>query len=77
MLSLLFHGVIDILVICETKIDDSFPTEQFIIEGYSKIHTLDRNDSGGGIILIVKDNLLTSRLDKYCFSDEMKYFALN
>ena len=64
MLSLLFHGVIDILMICETKIDDSFPTEQFIIDGYSTIYRLDRNDKGGGILLIVKGNLPTSRLDK-------------
>ena len=47
MLSLLFHGVIDILMICETKINDSFPTEQFIIEGCSTIYRLDRNDRGG------------------------------
>ena len=47
MLSLLFHGVIDILMICETKISDSFPTEQFIIEGCSTIYRLDRNDRGG------------------------------
>ena len=47
MLSLLFHGVIDILTICETKINDSFPTEQFIIEGCSTIYRLDRNDRGG------------------------------
>ena len=43
MLSLLFHGVLDILMICETKIDDFFPTEQFIIEGYSTIYRLDVN----------------------------------
>ena len=47
MLSLLFHGVIDILMICETKINDSFTTEQFIIEGCSTIYRLDRNDRGG------------------------------
>ena len=76
MLSLLFHGVIDILMICETKIDGSFPTEQFIIEGYSTIHRLDRNDRGGGIMFIVKDNLLTSRLDKYCFPDEIEIFCI-
>ena len=76
MLSLLFHGVIDILLICETKIDDSFPTDQFIIEGYSIIYRLDRNDRGGEIMLIVKDNLLTSRLDKYCFSGETEIFCI-
>ena len=76
MLLLLFHGVIDILMICETKIDDSFPTEQFIIEGYSTIYRLDRNDRDGGIMLIVKDNLLTSRLYKYCFRDEIEIFCI-
>ena len=30
----LFHGVLDTLMICEIKIDGSFPTEQFIIEGW-------------------------------------------
>ena len=76
MLSLLFHGVIDILMICETKIDDSFPTEQFIIEGYSTIYKLDRNDRGEGIMLIVLGNLLNSRLDKYCFPNEIQIFYI-
>ena len=48
MLSPLFHGVIDILMICETKVDDSFPMKQSIIEGYSTIYRLDRNDRSGG-----------------------------
>ena len=76
ILLLLFHGVIDILTICETKIDDSFLTEQFIIEGYSTIYRLDRNYKGGRIMLIVKDNLLTSRLDQYCFPYEIGIFCI-
>ena len=76
MLPLLFLGVLDILMICETKIDDFFLTEQFIVEGYSTIYRLDRNDIGGRIILIVKDNLLTSRLDKYCFPEEIEIFCI-
>ena len=71
MLSLLFHGAIDILVICKTKIDYSFPTEQFIIEGYSTIYRLDRNERGREIMLIAKGNLRTSRLNIYCFPDEI------
>ena len=51
MLSLLFHGVINILMICEIKIDDFFPTEQFIIECYFPIYRLDRNDRGRGLCL--------------------------
>ena len=47
-LKLLIQGKIDILIITETKLDDSFPTEQFTISGYSKSHRLDRNRNGGG-----------------------------
>ena len=76
MLSLLFHGVIDILMICETKVDDSFPMKQSIIEGYSTTYRLDRNDRRGEIMLIIKNNFLTSRLDKYCFPNEIEIFCI-
>ena len=41
---------IDILMISETKLDDTFPPGQFLIEGYSKPIRLDRNCHGGGIL---------------------------
>ena len=34
---------LDILPIQETKLDPSFPTQQFILEGYSEPYRLDRN----------------------------------
>ena len=39
---------VDILVITETKIDDTFPVAQFITRGYCKPYRLDRNADGGG-----------------------------
>ena len=42
---------IDILMISETKIDVSFPTHQFLLNGYSTTFQLDRNAHGGGILL--------------------------
>ena len=47
-LKLLIQGKVDILIITETKLDDSFPIDQFIISGYSKPYRLDRNRNGGG-----------------------------
>ena len=44
----------DILIITETKLDDSFPIDQFIISGYSKPSRLDRNRNGGGIIIYIR-----------------------
>ena len=76
MLSLLFHGVIDILMICETKVDDSFPMKQSIIEGYSTIYRLDRNDRSGGNNVDNQEQLSYPRLDKYCFPNEIEIFCI-
>ena len=45
---------IDLLMVSETKVDDSYPTEQFKIEGYSR---LDRNRHGGGLMIFSCDDL--------------------
>ena len=47
---------IDILLISETKIDSSFPTVQFHIDGYT-IHRRDRNENGGGLLLYVREDV--------------------
>ena len=47
---------VDILLISETKIDSSFPTAQFKIEGYTT-YRLDRNSNGGGILLDVREDI--------------------
>ena len=39
---------LDILTIQETKLDPSFPSDQFALEGYSEPYRLDRNKYGGG-----------------------------
>ena len=48
---------IDIFIITETKIDESFPTQQFEIEGYSTPYRLDRNANGGGILIFVREDI--------------------
>ena len=50
-------GYIDILMIPETKLDESFPIGQFLIDGYSVPFRLDRNENGGGILLYVRDDI--------------------
>ena len=42
---------VDILVIAETKIDKSFPTAQFVIEGFHKPLRVDISDKSGGLLL--------------------------
>ena len=46
----------DIVLLSETKIDDSFPDSQFFAEGF-KIYRKDRTKTGGGLLLYVNENL--------------------
>ena len=40
-----------------TKIDETFPLEQFLISGFSKPFRLDRSSRGGGIMLYIRENI--------------------
>ena len=76
LLSFLIDGKVDIFLISETKIDGTFPTSQFLMSGYSNVYRLDRNDKGGGIMLFVKDNLITFPVSGFCFSEKTEIFCV-
>ena len=40
---------VDVLVITETKLDDTFLTSQFLVTGFSVPYRLDRNRNGVGL----------------------------
>ena len=49
---------VDILLICETKLDSSsFPRAQFHIHGFGEPYRFDRNGKGGGILLYIRDDI--------------------
>ena len=56
-------GSIDILMLFETKLDDSFPEAQFLIEGFHSPFRFDRNINGGGIMLYVRKDIPTKLLN--------------
>ena len=37
----------------EGKIDESIPTDQFLIDGFGNSYILDRNRNGGGVLIYV------------------------
>ena len=79
LLSSLIGGKIDIFMISETKLDATFPTNQFFIQGCSTVYRMDRNHKDGGIMLFVKDGIITFPLDRYSFpvGFEAFYVELN
>ena len=55
-------GKIDILMISGTKIDERFPKRNFLIEGFSTPYRLDRDSTGGGIMLYVRADIPSNLL---------------
>ena len=58
-------GYIDILMISETKLDESFPVSQFLIDGYIVPFRFDRNGNGGGILLYIREDIPSKLLSIY------------
>ena len=58
---------VDILALTETKIDSSFPNAQFRIDGCSAPFRLDRNRSGGGVLICVREDIPWKQLTKHIF----------
>ena len=44
-------------MVLETKLDESFPIGQFIIEGFGIPYRVDLNGNGGGLILFVRADI--------------------
>ena len=55
-------GTVDVLMISETKIDDSFPMANFLIDGFSQPYRIDRNSSGVWIMLYVRKDIPSNLL---------------
>ena len=45
------------LIVTETKLDSSFPSGQFLIDGFAKPFRRDRNKNGGGIMIFIRDDI--------------------
>ena len=71
-LKLLIGKNIDILVLTEIKIDNSFPSAQFRIEGFSMPFRLDRNRFGGGVLIYVREDIPCKQLTKHKLPDDIE-----
>ena len=60
----MIEGKIDVLVITETKLDNTFLNSQFIIDGYREPFRLNRNRHGGGIMIYIHDDIPSKILKK-------------
>ena len=56
-MKLILQGKVDILTITETKLDASFSSNQFLMDGYTKPFRFDTNIYGGGVLLYIREDI--------------------
>ena len=61
-----------VLMIPETKIDKTFPSRQFYIEGFKPSYRLDRNCHVDGILVYVREDIPSKLIEIGWF--HQKYF---
>ena len=62
MLKEVLGNKIDVLLISETKLDDTFPVSQLVLEGFTQPCRLDKAKQGGGLRLLVRKDIPTKLL---------------
>ena len=69
---------LDVMIIEETKLDASFPNGQFIVPGYKQPYRWDRDCNGGGVIVYIREDIPSKKLDSFKLDDiEGQFFELN
>ena len=68
--------VLDVFMITETKLDDSFLEQQSHIEGFNIPFRLNCNRHGGGLLLHVLNNINAVLLKSYVFPDNIQAFLI-
>ena len=67
---------IDILVITETKLGNTFSNTQFLVSGFSKPFRLDRNRKGCGVMIYVRKNIPSKLLTKHVLPSDVECIFL-
>ena len=62
---------VDILILTETKLDNSSPNSQFSVDGFSEPFRIDRNRSGGEVMIYVRDDIQSKLLTKHFFPNDI------
>ena len=60
----MINGNIDIFLISETKLDETFPAAQFYLQGFFNHYRFDRNRNGGGIMLYIRQDIPSRLIEK-------------
>ena len=69
---LMVSDYFDVIIVTETKLDDSFPKDQFCKDGFSVPYRLDRNKNGRGLMIDARDDIPSKMLTKHNLPEDIE-----
>ena len=72
----MLQRTVDFLAISETKLDDSFPNNQFVLEGYKSPYRLDVSGNSGGLLVYINCDIPSRKLDNFKFDLNMQIMTI-
>ena len=72
--SIIYNEYTDIFMLAESKLDDSFPLGQFLIDGFYAPFRFDCDKSVGGIMLYIRKDI-PDRVLSHKFPSAESFFA--
>ena len=73
--STMINGSIDIFMISETKLDETFPVTQLSWQGFCSPYRFDHNRNGGAIMLYVIEDILLRLIEKKFWNNGEYFFV--
>ena len=71
-LSTLIKYKVSILTIAETKLDESFTSNQFLLENYKKPYRLDKSKTSGGLLVYILQDIPSKLLRNFSFPEDFQ-----
>ena len=69
---LMVSGYFNVMIVTETKLDDSFPKAQFYTDVFSIPYKLNRNRNGGVLMIYVRDDIPSKMLTKHNLPEDIE-----
>ena len=63
---------IDIVLVTETKLDETFLDSLYLTNGFSKQYRFDRNKKRGGIMIFIRDTISSKIFEKHIFLNDVE-----
>ena len=71
-----FQNYLDLLVLAETKLDQTHPTAEIFIEGYRKPFRKDKSKHSGGLLLYVSEEIPSRELTRHTCPNDIQNIVI-